>query len=168
VVKLGARANDLLSTVGALLDTFAAQQFNLLNAVCTTLNANAFNDTETDSKRPVAWAPLPALPQKPAERMLRRALLQRMLPPRRAVRIAISDCAGHPRSLEYVMKASVETEQCANPKAWRADPDDGRLLDSLRNTVVKRLTRAHTWAVRAALEGRRRRSQPGRTCAVCA
>lgn len=93
VIKLGDRATVLLNTVGNLLDEFPAHQFN---AACTTLNAYAFLNMAMGSRRPITWAPLPALPQAAAERMLSRALTLDALP--RAVRIALSDCAGHPRS----------------------------------------------------------------------
>jgi hypothetical protein len=145
VIKLGDRATGLLSVAGALLDDFPAHQFN---AVCTTLDAKAFIDLATGSKRPIAWAPLPALPQQPAEGMLRHALKLGALP--RAVRVALSDCAGHPRSQQYV-KDAAEALQRADPATWMAD--EGKLLRSLRESVVGRLLRHDTWVVRAALEG---------------
>jgi hypothetical protein len=114
VVKLGPQTAALLSVVGTLLDSFTSEE---LNVACTTLDATAFITPETASGRPLAWAPLPALSQASVERMLCRALRLCMLP--RALRVALSDCAGHPSSLEYVMEAAKRL-QLADPQGWMA------------------------------------------------
>jgi len=144
IVKLEANADAVLSKIGELLNAFTSEQ---LNAVCTTLNAQAFNTLETHSGRPIAWAPLQSLQQTQVEKLLRRALRLQMLP--RPVRIAVGDCGGHPRSLEYLMKAARRLMRA------KRSSDEGKLLDDVRHAVVRKLRlKAPTWAVRAALEGR--------------
>lgn len=145
VLTLGSRVEALLSVLGSPLDTFPSEE---LNVVCTTLNARAFSDLSTRSGRPVVWAPLPALEQASAERMVAQALQLGQLP--RALRVVLSDCSGHSRSLQYVLEAAQQL-CAADPEGWSAD--DQRLLQQLRAAAVQHLKPTAPWAIRAALEG---------------
>lgn len=117
----------LLPLLGQLQDTFSPSQ---LNIVVTTLDATAINTEHSRSGRPVKWARLPAIGQAAAEAMMMQALHRgsvegsgaavsaagaagaasgaapALLP--LAVRIAISDAAGHPRTLQYVLEAALK------------------------------------------------------------
>ena len=148
VIKLGAeqKVDKLISVVGSLLDSYSSEQ---LNAVCTTLNATAFVTMNTKSQRLIKWAPLPALEQQPVERMVEEALQVHPLPP--AVRVVLSDCAGHPRTQEYVMKAARELQR-ADPRGWMKD--QVQCLQKLRAAVIARFKgTVQPWAAFAALEG---------------
>jgi len=148
VIALGSRASLLLSQVGRLLDAFPSEQFN---AVCTTLNALPFLELASQSGRKLLWAPLPALPQDAVEAMIRDGLDEQALP--LAVRIAVSDCAGHPRTQEYVLTTAGALKE-ADPDAWNTTANQPRLLQAIRTGVTAALTRdVATWAVRAALQG---------------
>jgi len=142
IVKLGqapstplqpAPTMQLLSLLGGLLDTFTSRQ---LNVVCSTLDAVVVDRLRTASGRPLHWAPLPALTQEAAEKLMLRALQHprhdaaaSSVPPNSlspAVRIAISDAAGHPRSLEHI-RAAVEQLRSRNEPIR---------LEVLRNAVL--------------------------------
>lgn len=143
---LGEHVDKLISVVGSLLDAFSSDK---LNAVCTTLNATAFVTMHTKSERRIIWAPLPALEQRPVERMVEQALQVKRLPP--AVRVALSDCAGHPRTQEYVMQAARELQH-ANPRGWAKD--QVRCLRNLRAAAVTKVGgTTELWATCTALEG---------------
>ena len=76
-----------------------------------------------------------------------------VLPP--AVRIAISDCAGHPRSLEKMQDVFFELlREYTSPSDW-TDPQKNSLSD-LRKRVLPRLTivEPSKEALRVALEGK--------------
>lgn len=130
VVKLLEKQPDaeLISALGSLLDTFPSEQLNL---VCTTLDAVYLNRECTKSGRSIQWARLPALGQQAVEALLRSALAPRAgdsdgpaapgdalgLPAKLpvALRIVISDAAGHPRTLHYVLEAAQSLgERCAS------------------------------------------------------
>ena len=129
----------LLPLLGRLLDNFSSEQLNL---VCTTLDAVMLNKEEMRSGRRIRWARLPVLSQAAAEGLFGRALAAPALPP--AVRITISDAAGHPRSLQYVLEAALELgANCGQ-------------LQELRDATLKRFPTAlapNFAAVRAALRG---------------
>lgn len=86
---------SLLSDLGALLDTFPSDK---LNVVCTTVDASVLHKEEVKARHKIVWAALPALSQAASESLLLRAL-QRRIPSATvlpmAVRVAISDAAGH-------------------------------------------------------------------------
>jgi hypothetical protein len=148
VIKLGTHmhVDKLVSVVGSLLDSFPPEQFN---AVCTTLNATAFVSMHTKSERCIIWAPLPALEQQPVELMVQQALHVNRLPP--AVRVVLSDCAGHPRTQEYVMQAARYLQR-ADPRGWAKD--QVKCLHDLRTVAMKQLgSTTELWAICAALEG---------------
>ena len=140
------RVDALISVVCSLLDRFSAAE---MNAVCTTLNATAFVTMQTNSARRIIWAPLPALEQKPVERMVELALNVQRLPP--AVCVALSDCAGHPRTLEHVMQAARELQR-VHPRDWAKDPV--MCLQNLRaSAIAQNGGTTALWAICAALEG---------------
>lgn len=146
IIKLGPAVPKLLSLVGRLLDTFPSEQFN---AVCTTLDAEPFITEVGASGRELLWAPLPPLQQSDVEAMVQSALGVDVLP--RALLVAISDCAGHPRTLQYLLEAAQQL-MLADPRGWASD--NQKLLHELRVKVTARLRAAvPTWAVRAALTG---------------
>jgi len=133
----------LLPLLGRLLDTFPSEQLNL---VCTTLDAVMLDKEETRSGRRIHWARLPTLSQAAAEKMFLSALRANSsatsLPP--AVRITISDAAGHPRSLQYVLEAMLELGEKRGQ------------LQRLRDAVLTRFPTSLApsfAAVRAALRG---------------
>ena len=135
-------AMRMLTALGSLLDSTAASE---LNVVCSTLDAMLLNTIQTSSGRRIAYVPLPELSQAAAEALFSRALATSLptgqaLPP--AIRIAISDCAGHLRTLECLRIVA----QASSPVAT---------LDSLRAQTVERFIGDATpvWAVRAALRG---------------
>ena len=86
-----------------------------MNLVCTTLDAVMLRAKVVPSRRGVVWAPLPAIAPASAEQLMLRAL-QRVdaaatkLP--LEVRVTISDAAGHPRSLQYVLEAMLDMRSC--------------------------------------------------------
>jgi hypothetical protein len=135
----------LLATLGGLLDTFTPSQLNL---VVTTLDAVWLNALTTKSGRRIHWAPLSPLSQEATERLFLLALRRvdataTALPP--AVRITISDAAGHLRSLQYVMEAMLELGSTGS-----------RDLAALRVAVLERMgehLRPTFRAMKAALRG---------------
>ena len=129
----------LLPLLGRLLDTFPSEQLNL---VCTTLDAVMLNKEEMRSGRRIRWARLPALPQAAAEGLFVRALAAAALPP--AVRMTISDAAGHPRSLQYVLEAALELGAKRGQLQELRDATLKRFPDSLAPCFA---------AVKAALRG---------------
>lgn len=131
----------MLTALGSLLDLNDPRK---LNIVCSTLDALLLNALRTASGRAIAYVPLPELTQGTAEALFATALVVTPeagpLPP--SIRIAISDCAGHVRTLEHLLRAV---------KAARPGPQ----LDDLRNRTVAEVIADETpqWAVRAALRG---------------
>lgn len=124
---------QLLAILGSLLDTFSSSQLNL---VCTTLDAVMLKAKVASTGRSIIWAPLPAIRQADAEVLILSALKAaepglQSLPT--AVRITISDAAGHPRSLQFVLESLLQLD-----KSERED------LLVLRDAV---LTRVNTSAV---------------------
>jgi hypothetical protein len=151
VARLYASKPDslLLRHLGSLLNNFSSSK---LNVVCSTLDSLLLLRERTVSRREIIWADLPAIPQEVSERHLGIALKDagilkegEPLPP--ALRIAISDASGHPRTLEYLMNAVRER---------KAPPDD---LRKLRYRVLSRMDNLSPSfaAVRAALCGHARR-----------
>jgi hypothetical protein len=133
VIKLQPRTTEMVTSIGHLLGDFPSER---LNIVCTSLNARPFWEVHTSSGRFIHWAPLPALPLPAAMKMLAVAL---NLPADRlplAVQIALSDCAGHPRSQQYVMQAAVKLQK-ADPKGWAAD--ESEFLAGLRQSAITQL-----------------------------
>ena len=144
----------LLTVLGGLLDTFSSDEFNL---VCTTLDAVMLKAKVTPSGRDIVWAPLPAIAPAKAEQLMLRAL-QRVdaaatkLP--LEVRITISDAAGHPRSLQYIMEAMLDARSCGVSMGPSPLPP----LQMLRDNVLARLTSSSVntpsfAAIQAALRG---------------
>lgn len=100
------------SLLGGMLDAFPSHE---LNVVCTTLDAVMVNKEFSESGREVLWASLPSITQASAEQLFLRALATHrepfagaILPS--AVRLVISDAAGHPRTLEYLLQAVLTTK----------------------------------------------------------
>lgn len=159
IAKLLHRKPDaaLLTTLCGLLDTLHSDEFNL---VCTTLDSVMFKAKLTGSGRSIEWAPLPALTVAEAETLMLRALQRAdataaALPPE--VRITISDAAGHPRSLQFVLEAMLAVAAAGKEGD---KPADGRLrLQVLRDEALKRFRASNNLptpsfeAVQAALRG---------------
>ena len=133
-----ASATRMLMALGLLLDSHDSSK---LNVVCSTLDAPLLNSLWTSSGRAISYVPLPELSQGTAEAMFATALATTSsLPP--SVRIAISDCSGHLRTLEHLLQAARD----ASPRFELGD---------LRNRTVPKLMAGDTpqWAVLAALRG---------------
>ena len=133
-----ASATRMLTALGSLLDSNDSSK---LNVVCSTLDALLLNSLWTSSGRAISYVPLPELTQGAAEAMFATALATTSsLPP--SVRIAISDCSGHLRTLEHLLQAARD----ASPRFELGD---------LRNRTVPKLMAGDTpqWAVLAALRG---------------
>lgn len=147
IVKLarGEAIAELLSLLGRLLDLFSPAQ---LNIVVTTLDAYQIVKEETASGRKIIWAPLPALGQEAAEALITQALRRPPAAPGLqlplAVRIAISDAAGHPRTLQYVLEA-----------AWELAEDRDSLAKLRENVIAASLVSSTPSfsMVQAALRG---------------
>ena len=144
----------LLTVLGGLLDEFSSEEFNL---VCTTLDAVMLKAKITPSGRGIVWVPLPAIKASSAEQLMLRAL-QRVdaaatkLP--LEVRITISDAAGHPRSLQYVLEAMLDVRSSGVSTGPARLPP----LQVLRDNVLARLRMGHFdtpifAAIQAALRG---------------
>jgi hypothetical protein len=144
-----ASANCMLTALGSLLSCYNSRQ---LNAVCSTLDAMLLNAHRTSSGRFISYVPLPEITQDAAEAMFAEALgvvsvpldsspllPGRQLPP--ALRIAISDCAGHLRTLERLLFAAQATAPVFDLNGLR------------RRTVAKLAGATPWWAVLAALRG---------------
>ena len=136
-------AELMLTALGALLDCYVSSE---LNVVCSTLDALLLNRCRTASGRAIFYVSLPELTQSAAEVMFAKALsrILRRTPLPSSMRVAISDCAGHLRTLEHLLRAA----QAASPVF---------ALDDLRDRTVATLA-DHTddtpaWAVSAALRG---------------
>lgn len=134
-------ANLVLNALGFLLDSLSSSKFN---AVCSTLDALLLNAHRTASGRAITYVPLPELTQGAAEAQFQTALAVHLrsaaLPP--SIRIAISDCAGHLRTLERLQLAT----QAASPEFK---------LEGLRSRTASEMIADDTpqWAVVAALRG---------------
>lgn len=148
----------LLSILGVLLDTFPSRH---LNIVCTTLDAFMLHEESTKSGRPLRWVTLPPLSQHASETLMLRAL-QRQFPAAgithlpTAVRIAICNAAGHPRSLQYAMEAMLDLCTASSAGVGVGALHSERSLKSLRDSAISRFTAALAptlAAVRAALRG---------------
>lgn len=136
-------AELMLTALGALLDCYISSE---LNVVCSTLDALLLNRCRTASGRAIIYVSLPELTQSAAEVMFAKALTRilRRTPLPSSMRIAISDCAGHLRTLEHLLRAA----EVASPVF---------ALDDLRDRTVAALAH-HTddtpaWAISAALRG---------------
>lgn len=138
------RALRVLTALGSLLDCNPASK---LNIVCSTLDAMFLNNLRSTSGRRITYVPLSELSQGASEALFSLALAATLvpgqpLPP--AIRVAISDCAGHLRTLECLRHAA----QASSPVYT---------LESLRIDTLARLSGMWSgtpeWAVRAALRG---------------
>jgi hypothetical protein len=100
--------SSLVAELGTLLDVLPS---NKLNVVCTTLDTSMLHRASMKSGRRIVWAGLPAFPQEVSERLFRTALHLKdgsSLPP--ALRIAISDASGHPRTLQYLLQGLLQSK----------------------------------------------------------
>jgi len=107
----------LLHQVCAITDE---QGPDMLNLVVSTLDLAPVVGVTTGSQRPVRWIPLPALTQISAEGLFVPLLTGVTNERRRQLQLCISDCAGHPRTLEHlygILKDSVTYLHHARPAA---------------------------------------------------
>jgi hypothetical protein len=90
-----------ISAIGKVLTSYPD-----FNAVVSTLDAEPVNQEAAFSGRPIRWVPLPPLGLSDAISLFKEGLLSEKpflnLSPkaRRCIKLCISDCNGHPRSLE--------------------------------------------------------------------
>ncbi len=87
----------ILTAIGQLLSNDTE-----FNAIVSTLDASPVRREHTSSGRRIAWVPLPALHLLDAISLFKDVLSSQDLSSqgRRCIKLCISDCNGHPRSLE--------------------------------------------------------------------
>lgn len=163
------RGNELVSCLGSMLDTFTSEEVNI---VVSTLDAVYVNDAvATTSGRRIAWLPMADISFHDAVHMFTLALERdhcswltatgqsheagKVSPLPVIVRAAISDCAGHPRSLEYLLSA-VRSRVAASRNGAEPWFTAAGALDDLRQHVMNCMREAPpVWAVHAALSNKR-------------
>ena len=103
-------ATRLLARVGLAMDMLGRRRLvgQAVATVVTSLRRSGLDPDETDSFRPVHWAPLEALSFDDSLRLVSNFVERRGGPPDLATRPwfcgMVALCSGHPRSLEYLAK----------------------------------------------------------------
>jgi len=106
---------------------------DMLNLIVSTLDLAPVVGATTGSQRPVKWTPLPPLTQVSAEKLFVPLLASVTNERRRQLQLCISDCAGHPRTLEglYGILKSATYRQEARP---------AKILDHLADQQVLQMS----------------------------
>lgn len=94
-------AQSVVYEVGVLLSHFGYDQFN---AIVTTLDFRPLREEGTRLGRPIAWVSLPSLALKGALSLFKPLWSGLNYRRRLVLAMCVSDCNGHPRSLEYLYR----------------------------------------------------------------
>ncbi|KAH3767429.1 hypothetical protein Pelo_696 [Pelomyxa schiedti] len=103
IVKTKKFCKHILTEIGGVLDHFDEKNPKRVFSLVTSLDALYVKELETSSGRKITWIPLPALKYSDSVSLF--DALPSYIKDNESVKCVISDCGGHPRSLEWLYLA---------------------------------------------------------------
>ena len=141
IMKAGKQATDVSHQVGLLISFFPEKRKNFLFPLETTLDIAVINREKTASSRAIDWVRLPGIKTEESATLFDAAFpLWRAAGTAKSwtdvVGLCISDCGGHPRTLEIFKE--VLKEFCGDINCWkdsRTAPSYGQISAKMKTKL---------------------------------